>query len=106
MPQFTVHRNQNTATRSRYPLLLDVQSDLLGPLGTTVVIPLTPASAAARRSALKTLMPVCQVDGKGYVLATPMLAGIARRELGPAVTSLAGERQAIVAALDLLLTGI
>jgi hypothetical protein len=29
MPQFTVHRNRNATTRARYPLLLNIQSDLL-----------------------------------------------------------------------------
>ncbi len=40
MPQFAVYRNRNAATRARYPLLLDVQSDLLAGMGTRVVIPL------------------------------------------------------------------
>lgn len=29
MPQFAVHRNRNTATKVRFPFLLDVQTDLL-----------------------------------------------------------------------------
>ena len=40
MPQFAVHRNRNAATRARYPLLVDVQSDLLAGMGTRVVVPL------------------------------------------------------------------
>jgi toxin CcdB len=106
MPQFTVHRNRNAATRGRFPLLLNVQTDLLEELGTRVVIPLTPATVAARRSALQTLTPVCAVDGRDYLLLTPQLAGIAARELGPAVADLSSERPTILAALDLLFTGI
>jgi hypothetical protein len=34
MPQFAVYRNRNEATRAQFPLLLDVQSDLLEPLYT------------------------------------------------------------------------
>jgi len=104
--QFTVHRNRNAATRARFPLLLDVQTDLLEELGTRVVIPLTPATAAARRSALQTLTPTCTVDGREYLLVTPQLAGIAARELGQPVADLSVERATIIAALDFLVTGI
>jgi toxin CcdB len=106
MPQFTVHRNRNAATKARYPLLLDVQTDLLENLGTRVVVPLTPASVATKRTAMQTLTPLCTVEGKPYVLVTPQLAGIAARELGPPVADLSGERARILAALDLLITGI
>ena len=40
MAQFDVYRNANPATRTRVPYLLDLQSDLLDPLGTRVVVPL------------------------------------------------------------------
>jgi toxin CcdB len=106
MPQFAVHRNRNPATKVRFPYLLDVQTDLLDDLGTRVVIPLTPATVATRRSALQTLTPVCSVEGKPYLLLTPQLAGISINELGPPIGDLAHDRQTIIAALDLLLTGI
>ena len=106
MPQFAVHRNRNAATKVRFPLLLDVQTDLLEDLGTRVVIPLTPATAAAKRGALQTLTPVCTVEGKPYLLFTPQLAGISAKELGPPIGDLSQDRQTILAALDLLLTGI
>jgi toxin CcdB len=106
MPQYSVHRNRNAATKARFPLLLDVQADLLRDLGTRVVIPLTPDTAGNRRGALDTLTPLCTVDGKGYLLVTPQLAGIAARELGPPVADLSTERARILAALDLLIKGI
>lgn len=106
MSQFTVYRNRNGATRARFPLLLDVQTGLLDELGTRVVIPLAPATAATRRAALQTLTPVLTVDGKDYVALTPQLAGIATRELGPPVADLTTARPAILAAIDLLFTGI
>ena len=40
MQQFGVYRNRNKATRSAYPLLLNVQSDLISDTGTRVVVPL------------------------------------------------------------------
>lgn len=106
MRQFAVYRNRNAASKARFPLLLDVQSDLLSDLGTHVVVPLTPATAAARRTAMQTLTPILVVEGKDYLLTTPQLAGIAIRELGPPLADLSGQRPSIVAALDLLFTGI
>jgi toxin CcdB len=106
MPQFAVHRNRNTATKVRFPFLLDVQTDLLEDLGTRVVVPLAPATSATKRGAMQTLTPVCAIEGKPYVLLTPQLAGISAKELGPPIADLSHDRQAIVAALDLLFTGI
>jgi toxin CcdB len=106
MPQFAVHRNRNAATKVRFPFLLDVQTDLLEALGTRVVVPLTPATVATKRGAMQTLTPVCTVEGRPYVLLTPQLAGISTKELGPPIADLSHDRQAIMAALDLLSTGI
>lgn len=105
MPQFAVHRNRNPGTKARFPLLLDVQSDLLDPLATRVVVPLAPAGSAAR-SAMDTLTPTCRIDGRDYMVMTPQLAGISARDLGPAVGDLRGQRTTILAALDMLFTGI
>lgn len=105
MPQFTLYRNRNSATRARFPLLLDAQSDLLNPLATHVVIPLGPATAAGSKS-MDVLAPTVHFEGQAYVLLTPQLAGIDARELGPAAGDLAASRDVIIAALDLLITGI
>ena len=105
MPQFAVYKNKNTATRSRFPLLLDVQSDLLEPLSTRVVVPLTPV-ASARDVIMQQLAPILTIEGKQYVMLTPQLAGISTRELGPSIGNVATERATIIAALDLLMTGI
>jgi toxin CcdB len=67
---------------------------------------MTPATAVARRAAMRTLTPVLEVDGKEYVLMIPQLAGIAARELGPPVADLSSQRPAVLAAVDLLFTGI
>lgn len=105
MVQFTVHRNSNPATSADYPLLLDVQSDLLADLGTRVVVPLCPACAMQGRL-LKTLTPVFEVEGRAYAMLTPQLAGISKKQLGTMVVDLAAFRGEIIAALDLLMTGI
>jgi toxin CcdB len=105
MPQFTVHRNPNPDTRAAYPLLLDVQSDLLADLNTRVVVPLCPTSAV-QGSLIKTLVPVFDIDGEQYAMLTPQLAGVSKKQVGSKVADLAGCRDEIIAALDLLITGI
>lgn len=104
MPRFTVHRNPNPDTQATYPLLLDVQSDLISELGTRVVVPFCPA-AAMKGKLLKILTPVFEVEGKQYAMLTPQLAGISKQQVGPQVADLARHRDEIIAALDLLLTG-
>ena len=105
MPQFAVYKNRNETTRGRFPLLLDVQSDLLESLNTRVVVPLSLAATAKTR-AMHSLTPNLSVAGKEYIMMTPQLASIAERDLGPVVDSVASERAKIVGAIDLLVTGI
>ena len=105
MPQFSLHRNRNPASRARFPLLLNVQSDLLEPLATRVVVPLTPA-APARARTMRTLTPVLEFEGKNYLMLTPQIAGIPSRDLGPIAGNLASHRDAIIAAVDFLLAGV
>lgn len=104
MPQFTVYRNRNARSKGTFPLLVDVQSDLLEDLQTRVVIPLTRATALARKP-VDRLMPILKLEDEAYVLVTPQLAGIASKELGAASGTLADYRDVILGAMDFLLTG-
>lgn len=102
--QFTVYANADPRSRLRVPYLLDVQSDLIGAMGSRVVVPLIPpdlAGVAATR-----LMPTLWVEGQPWVLDTPLLAGIPYKALGRPVADLSSERATIMAALDLLISGI
>lgn len=81
MEQFTVCRNKNPRSKAAFPLLVDVQSDLLEDLRTRVVIPLT-KSATLTRKPLSHLTPTLVFDGEDYLLMTPQRAGIARTDLG------------------------
>lgn len=105
MPQFTVHRNPDPGSKAAYPLLLDIQSDLMADLETRVVAPLCRASAMKGKS-ITTLTPIFQIEGKPYALLTPQLAGVSRKQIGAAVVDLSARRDEIIAALDLLITGI
>lgn len=103
MAQFCVHRNANPATRSDFPLLLDVQNDLVSGLETRVVVPLCQLQSIRP---IRRLTPVFEFDEHTYVMLTPQLAGIPKRLLGPQVADLSDSRDEILAAIDLLLTGI
>jgi toxin CcdB len=102
MPQFGVYRDRQ---RPKGALLLDVQSDLVADLDTRVVVPLV-AAKNRRITSVEILMPEFEVDGQPYLMLTPQLAGIPAADLGEQVCSLKDHRDAIVKAIDLLITGI
>lgn len=104
MSQFTVYRNRNAHTKTIFPLLVDVQSNLLEDLQTRAVIPLTKATALTKKP-VGHLTPILKFEDEAFVLLTPQLAGVARKELGAASGTLAEYRDVILAAMDFLLTG-
>lgn len=101
MAQFDVFRNPR---RGMFPLLLDVQSDLLSQLATRVVVPL--ASRSRYGTPLSRLNPTARIGRVEYVLVFQEMAAIPVAALGERVSSLAARRGELVAALDLLFTGI
>lgn len=105
MAQFDVYRNPNAASRARIPYLLDVQSNLLDSLATRIVVPLCKPDVLAGKPAER-LNPAVEVEGRKLLMLTPELAGVPRKTLGEPVANLSAERAAIIAALDLVITGI
>lgn len=104
MGQFAVHRNSNPDSKAKVPYLLDVQSNLISELDTCVVVPLYPAKAMKGRT-VRNLMPSLEIEGKAFVMATPEMAGVSRRALGPVVADVAHMRAEILSAIDFLLLG-
>lgn len=104
MAQFDVYLNPNPASRKAIPYLLDVQADLLDTLATRVVVPLVLAEEMG--AAAQTLNPKFKIKNTAVIMSTTELAGISVRSLGDKVTSLKAKRDEIIAALDLLFTGI
>lgn len=104
MTQFDVHINPNPATRKAIPYLLDVQADLLDTLATRVVVPLIKEEAMGL--AARHFNPQFNVEGVSVIMSTAELAGVPSRLLGDKVVSLKNKRDEIIAALDLLFTGI
>lgn len=106
MRQFLVYRNRNEGTRALYPLLLNVQSDLIEETGTRVVVPMVPVTRGRRPPSISSLAPIMEVNGKPHVVVVPLLAAAEVADLGVAEADLSHERSAIMAALDLLISGI
>jgi toxin CcdB len=104
MSQFAVYKNKSARSRTIFPLLVDVQSDLLEDLQSRVVIPLSRV-VALTRNPVSQLTPLLEFERTSYVLVTPQLAGVARSELGRVAGNVAKHRDTILAAIDFLLTG-
>lgn len=104
MPQFDVYENLDSGSLDEIPFLLDVQSDLLDTLSTRVVVPLVAKRAAGQ--AAERLNPQFKIRNISVILSTPELAGIPKNRLGKKITSLAAKRDDIIAALDIMFTGI
>ncbi len=81
-----------------------MQADLLDTLATRVVVPLI--LAEEMELAAKHLNPQFKIKGAAVVMSTAELAGVANRSLGDKVATLKNKRDEIIAALDLLFTGI
>lgn len=102
MAQFDLLRH---GKNRRFPFLLDVQADLLRDLATRVVVPLTPLRRM-RGKPISRLNPVLALEGVQYALVFQELAAVPAQALGEVVGNLRGRREELIAALDLLFTGI
>lgn len=105
MAQFHVYRNPNRNSARIYPYLLEIQSNLLVDLRTTVVIPLANADGYESMK-LTRLTPLVEVDSQPLILMTHQVAAIDRRHLGKVVADLSSRRGEIVASMDFLISGI
>jgi len=105
MAQFTIYQNKNSQSKKEFPLLLDIQTNLLDLLQTTVVVPLKKFEKN-KDKVLTQLTPTFAIEGLDYLMLTPQLAGIQRKELGKAVGDVTYARTEILNALDFLFTGI
>jgi len=101
MAQFDVYKNPRGG---EYPLLLDVQSDLLSRLATRVVVPLVVRDE--RAAPISRLNPTATIGGVEHVLHFQELAAVPETVLRDPVASLASRRTELVAAIDLLFTGL
>lgn len=101
MTQFDVLKNPRGGA---FPLVVDLQAELLSAMSTHVVAPLVAAKRYPGKRAMR-LNPLTKVRGIEYIVLIQDLASIEVSELGDVVGSLAPQRAELIAALDLLFTG-
>jgi toxin CcdB len=105
MSQFSVYKNKNSRTKKTFPYLLDIQSDLLDQLRTTIVIPLGDY-AIVKDQVITKLCPIIEVNGNKYAALTQQMAGIERSLLGANVANISDYRSELIGAMDLIISGI
>jgi toxin CcdB len=100
--QFDVVANPDPIDAEQRPYLINLQSDLVSGLTSMVVAPLVPH---AKMTGARRMNPIVRVDDHEFWLATHEMFAIDRRMLGGTIANLSGDRDAVIAALDLVLTG-
>ena len=105
MAQFTVYKNTSPQSKKLYPYLLDIQSELLYQLKTTVVIPLGKLPDV-QSQVMTTLCPVVEIEGNEYAAITQQLSSIDKKLLGSKVAELSERRFDFINAIDFIISGI
>ena len=103
MAQFDVYRNDNARSRDAFPYMLDLQSDMLAALLTRVIAPLEPLTADPP---MRRLNPIFTIEGRSVVMVTADLTSVRREQLRERVVSLESHRYNIIAAIDILWSGV
>lgn len=101
--QFDVFKNPDPASVSSHPYLVVLQSDELAELNTRIVAPLI---APRKLPLFERLMPEVVISNSSYVIDVTNIGVIPSNELSKPVANLESERYRIVAAIDLVFTGI
>lgn len=105
MSQFILYRNEDGSSNETYPFFIDVQNALLDDLNSRLVIPLSPHSAL-NKTDVKRLCPVIHLDEGDFVLLTHQMTSVPKSLLTTEITSLENSRYEILAAIDMLISGI
>lgn len=104
MAQFDVYPNPLAATRDSVPYVVDIQSGLIDPLPTRLVIPLSRVGATLPRLPAN-LCPAVELSGETLTLMPHLAAPVAARALRHPVSSLAHRAGELAAAMDAVLSG-
>jgi toxin CcdB len=99
LAQYDVYRSPDVADE----YWLDCQSELIDRFETRFVVPLTPLSD--KKAATPRLHPIFEIEGIKLVMATQLASAVPAALLTRRVATLAGSRDEVVAAFDVLLTG-
>jgi len=100
MAQFDIYQNDNSATRNRFPYLLDIQHPLHENTRTRMIIPLTD-----QLREITMLTPTIEVEQQFFVAIVPEMVGMDRSFLGKKIANAEQYRSTLINAVDLLITG-
>jgi toxin CcdB len=101
--QFVVFKNPRG--KDGFPFLLAVQHPLLSALPTRLAIPLAPLRKVGRDTAPR-LNPIVEVSGGEYVVMTHLLGAVDAGVLQTRIADLNSKRSEIIAAIDVLISGV
>jgi len=105
MRQFDVYENPMIKSRAAVPLLMVVQHDRAAETASVIVAGLTPL-ARAKAIAKSRLYPILNIAAKDYVMLTPNMAAIPRKQLEKHVANVENDDRRIIGAIDTLFTGV
>jgi toxin CcdB len=104
MAQFDIYANPDKDSAGIIPFVIDVQTNLLGELPTTVVLPLADPSTIEQLPILR-LNPKFVIEERTLVALAQDIAAVPRRLLRNPVCNLSSQRDDILTALDFLFIG-
>jgi toxin CcdB len=101
--QFDVFLNPDRSNAEDHPYLIVLQSNRLSDLDTCVVAPLLRAKTI---KLFERLLPEVLIDGVKFKIAIPDLGAFPPHLISAPIANLESERYRIVAAIDLVFTGV
>jgi toxin CcdB len=101
--QFDVYANTDPKSSRSHPFLIVLQADLLAHLNTRIVAPLV---APVAMPPFERLVPVVRIEGAPHMVDVTNIGVVPVKSLMRLVTNLESERYRIVAAIDLVFTGV
>jgi toxin CcdB len=104
MTQFDVYANPDPESRTVYPYVVNMQSDVT--IGGTdrIVAPL--AHRGQLPGGAGRLTPLVTIDNREYLVATSGLTTLPSRDLKKRIANLAAHRSEMLGAVDLLFFGV
>ncbi len=105
MAQFDVYENPNKKTRNTYPYILDMQHSLIEDTATRIVAPLGDVKKF-RNEELKGLTLKVEFGGENLLVLMPQITSMPTKSLRGSIGTLSYLRDALIASLDLAITGI
>lgn len=101
--QFDIVENLNPGSRAQYPYVVILQHDRTAFVRTAIAAPLAEWTSALANTRIH---PTITIDNRRYVALIEQMAAVPLSVLGGLVGSAETQRYEIIAALDLLFTGI